>query len=290
MTEDWFVPGPRFGLGVPNGGDFADPDRLVQLAVEAQGAGWDGLFLWDHVIRRRPWQPMVDPWVTLTAVAVSADRLIVGPMVTPLARRRMSVVARQTTTLDLLSNGRLRLGVGLGSPPDEFTRFGEEGDDRHRAQVLDESLELLELLWSGEQVNYAGRHLVADDVQFLPRPLHGRVPIWVGGRWPGGAPFRRAARFDGVWPSPPVGGTLSLDDFADCVRTVGQHRAALGRTGPFDTCFRSRSTGPDDEQALDRVGRLIDHGLTWWIEHLDVPDESFEQHRDRVLAGPPHLR
>jgi alkanesulfonate monooxygenase SsuD/methylene tetrahydromethanopterin reductase-like flavin-dependent oxidoreductase (luciferase family) len=120
----------RFGLGVPNGGDFADPVRLATLAHEAEVAGWDGFFLWDHVIRRPPWQPMVDPWVTLAAVATATERIVLGPMVTPLARRRVSVVARQSVTLDRLSGGRLRLGVGLGAPDDEFTRFGEDADAR----------------------------------------------------------------------------------------------------------------------------------------------------------------
>ena len=107
---------PKFGLGVPNGGDFADPRRLAELAAAAETSGWDGFFLWDHVIRRKPWQPMTDPWVSLAAVAVATDRIVLGPMVTPLARRRVSVVARQSVTLDRLCNGRLRLGVGLGAP------------------------------------------------------------------------------------------------------------------------------------------------------------------------------
>ena len=124
---------PRFGLGVPNGGDFADPRRLAELAAAAEASGWDGFFLWDHVVRRRPWQPMVDPWVSLAAVAVMTDRIVLGPMVTPLARRRVSVIARQSVTLDRLCDGRLRLGVGLGAPDDEFTRFGESADPRRRA-------------------------------------------------------------------------------------------------------------------------------------------------------------
>ena len=276
-----------FGLGVPNGGDFADPGRIAALAAEAETAGWDGFFLWDHVIRRPPWKPMIDPWVTLAAVAVATEKAIIGPMVTPLARRRTSVLARETATLDVLSGGRLRLGVGLGAPDDEFTRFGESADPKLRARVLDESLELLELLWSGQPVNFAGDHLVADGVQFLPRPIHGRVPIWVAGGWPGGAPFRRAARYDGIWPVAKAGGYLSIDEFAACVAAVNEHRERAGTLdSEFDSIFIGRTPSPDDSASLESIKRLTDVGMTWWIESLDNPEIPFDQHRARVQAGP----
>ena len=277
-----------FGLGVPNGGDFADPRRIAELATEAEAAGWDGFFLWDHVIRRPPWKAMIDPWVTLAAVAVATEEMIIGPMVTPLARRRTSVLARETATLDVLSDGRLRLGVGLGAPDDEFSRIGESADPKLRAQVLDESLELLQLLWSGQTVNFAGEHVMADGVQFLPRPVHGRVPIWVAGGWPGGAPFRRAARFDGVWPIAKVGGHLSIEEFAACINAVNEYRERAGRLdSDFDSTFTGRTPSPDDSASLDSINRLTDIGMTWWIESLDVPEIPFEEHRARVQAGPP---
>ena len=277
-----------FGLGVPNGGDFADPWRLIELARTAERSGWDGFFLWDHVIRRAPWQPMVDPWVVLAAVASSTEQLVLGPMVTPLARRRVSVVARQTATLDRLSKGRLRLGVGLGAPDDEFTRFGESADPKVRAAVLDESLEALEALWTGEQVEFRGRHVTADGVQFLPRPMRGRVPIWVAGVWPGGAPFRRAARFDGVWPIAGHGGELSVDEFAACLDAVRAHRtgeqgAAERGVAEFDACCMGR------DPSVEKLGALHDAGLTWWIESLDDPEVPFDTHLAHVAAGPPSL-
>jgi alkanesulfonate monooxygenase SsuD/methylene tetrahydromethanopterin reductase-like flavin-dependent oxidoreductase (luciferase family) len=275
---------PLFGLGVPNGGDFADPHRTVEVARAAERAGWDGVFLWDHVTRRRPWQPMIDPWVTLAAVAMTTERIIIGPMVTPLARRRISVVARETVTLDHLSNGRLRLGVGLGAPDDEFTRFGESADPKRRAQILDESLAALQLLWSGEEVSYRGEHVVLDGVEFRPTPVRGRIPIWVAGGWPGGAPFRRAARFDGVWPVAKAGGYLSVDDFIECADTVQSLRAD---EGPFDACFIDRSPAGGDAATSDKIGRLASGGMTWWIDSLDDPSVPFEHHLDRVHAGPP---
>jgi alkanesulfonate monooxygenase SsuD/methylene tetrahydromethanopterin reductase-like flavin-dependent oxidoreductase (luciferase family) len=275
---------PRFGLGVPNGGDFADPSRLAALAHAAEHAGWDGFFLWDHVIRRAPWQPMVDPWVTLAAVAVATERIVLGPMVTPLARRRVSVVARQSVTLDRLCHGRLRLGVGLGAPDDEFTRFGELADPKRRALLLDESLEALQLLWSGHTVSYHGELVTIDGVEFLPTPVHGRIPIWVAGGWPGGAPFRRAARFDGVWPVAKAGGYLSVDEFVECVATVRRRRDA---DSAFDACFIDRSRAGGDAETSDKLGRLVDGGMTWWIDSLDDPTVPFERHLERVIAGPP---
>ncbi len=278
---------PKFGLGVPNGGDFADPARLATLAAAAESAGWDGFFLWDHVIRRQPWQPMIDPWVALAAVAGTTDRIVIGPMVTPLARRRVSVVARQSVTLDLLSGGRLRLGVGLGAPDDEFTRFGEDADPKRRARILDESLDALQLLWTGTTVSFRGEHVVLDDVEFTPTPVHGRIPIWVAGGWPGGAPFRRAARFDGVWPVARAGGYLGVDDFIECVNAVDDLRADSGHDGPFDACFIDRSPAGGNAETSDKLGRLGAGGMTWWIDSLDDPSIAFEQHLARVHAGPP---
>jgi alkanesulfonate monooxygenase SsuD/methylene tetrahydromethanopterin reductase-like flavin-dependent oxidoreductase (luciferase family) len=268
----------RYGLGVPNGGDFADPTRLAGLAREAEAAGWDGFFLWDHLIRRPPWQPMVDPWVTLAAVAVATERIDIGPMVTPLPRRRVAVVARQTSTLDRLSGGRLRLGVGLGAPDDEFTRFGESADPRHRARILDESLDALHLLWSGETVSYRGDHVVLDEVEFTPTPVNGRVPIWVAGGWPGGAPFRRAARFDGVWPVAAAGGYLAVDEFVECVAAVRGLRPTTHRSMPASSTAVRRA-GRGDLRQAGPPGRCRD----------DLVDRLARRPR-RALRGPPRPR
>jgi alkanesulfonate monooxygenase SsuD/methylene tetrahydromethanopterin reductase-like flavin-dependent oxidoreductase (luciferase family) len=230
---------------------------------------------------------MVDPWIALAAMAVATERVLLGPMVTPLARRRVSNVARQTVTLDVLSGGRLRLGVGLGAPADEFTRFGESADPRERAARLDESIEVLQQLWTGEDVTHRGDRVVADGVRFLPTPVHGRIPIWVAGGWPGGAPFRRAARHDGVWPVPSGGVRLDVEAFGDCVAAVRRFRRDLGRDDDFDACFMTSSSGPDDATARRTAGRLVAVGGTWWIESLDDPAVPLAAHLERVVAGPP---
>jgi alkanesulfonate monooxygenase SsuD/methylene tetrahydromethanopterin reductase-like flavin-dependent oxidoreductase (luciferase family) len=168
--------------------ELSEPGLVAELAAEAEAAEWDGFFVWDHVLYAAPVRRLADPWVTLAAVAAATERLIIGPMVTPPARRRPHQLARETVTLDRLSGGRLVLGVGLGSQrTGEFdpARFGEEGDPRARARLLDDGLERLQAYWGGE---------------FEPRPVHGTIPIWVAARWPNRRPVRRAARFQGVFP------------------------------------------------------------------------------------------
>ena len=131
----------RSNLFVPIFDELADPASVARLSAEAEEAGWHGVFVWDHVRWREPVVEVADPWITLAAVATSTERVRLGPMVTPLARRRPVKVARETATLDRLSGGRLTLGVGLGSDRfgDEFSITGEELDDRRRAGMLDES-------------------------------------------------------------------------------------------------------------------------------------------------------
>jgi alkanesulfonate monooxygenase SsuD/methylene tetrahydromethanopterin reductase-like flavin-dependent oxidoreductase (luciferase family) len=177
----------RRGLYLAPFDDLADPKVLVGLAVHAEEHGWHGVFLWDHILYRPPVRAVADPWVALSAIAAHTERLRLGPLVTPLSRRRVHKVARETVTLDHLSQGRLILGVGLGSGRnDELERFGEVVDPRERAQRLDHGLSRLNEFWAGE---------------FEPRPVQTpRIPIWVAARWPHRRPLRRAVRWDGLFP------------------------------------------------------------------------------------------
>ena len=190
-------------LWLPIFDELADPAVVARLAAEAEEAGWQGVFVWDHLRWRAPVRDVADPWITLTAIAVATERVRFGPMITPLARRRPAKVARETATLDRLSGGRLTLGVGLGSDRfgGELSATGEELDDRRRGQQLDESLAILTAAWSGEPVHHHGEHYTVDDFQFLPRPVQRPgVPVWAAG-FPGNMkPLRRAARLDGFFP------------------------------------------------------------------------------------------
>src|SRR5215211_7109921 len=175
------------GIFLPPFDELVDPRTLAELARSAEARGWDGFFLWDHIAYRAPVRAVADPWVALAAIACSTERLRLGPMVTPLSRRRVHKLARETVTLDHLSRGRLTFGVGLGSDRNnELEPFGEVVDARERARLLDRGLERLNAYWGGE---------------FQPPPLQEpRIPVWVAGRWPNRRPVRRAARWDGLFP------------------------------------------------------------------------------------------
>jgi len=199
---------------VPPFGELADPRVLAELAIAAEENGWDGFFVWDHIVHRSPAQAIADPWVALAAVATVTSRLRIGPMVTPLSRRRVQKLARETATLDLLSSGRLTLGVGLGSARNgEFEPFGEIADPRDRARLLDQGLGDLTRYWAGE---------------FEPVPVQRpRIPVWVAAEWPHRRPLRRAARWDGVFPT----GLSGPEELAELVSAVRETRTA---DDPFD--------------------------------------------------------
>jgi alkanesulfonate monooxygenase SsuD/methylene tetrahydromethanopterin reductase-like flavin-dependent oxidoreductase (luciferase family) len=176
----------RYGVSVPPFGPYGDPRDLAGLAARTEAAGWDGFFVWDHMIYDPSFHPIADPWIGLAAVALRTRRLTIGTMVTPLARRRPWKVARETVSLDRLSGGRFVLRAGLGDPAQwEFGFFGEETDARVRAAKLDEALAVLAGLWTGEPFRFAGRHYSIAEVTFNPAPVQRpRIPVWVGGWWP----------------------------------------------------------------------------------------------------------
>jgi alkanesulfonate monooxygenase SsuD/methylene tetrahydromethanopterin reductase-like flavin-dependent oxidoreductase (luciferase family) len=191
------------GLFVPLFDELAAPAIVARLSAEAEERGWDGVFVWDHLRWREPVVDVADPWITLAAMATATERIRLGPMVTPLARRRPVKVARETATLDRLSGGRLTLGVGLGSDQfgNEYSITGEELDDRRRARMLDESLDILVAAWSGDPVRHRGEHYTVDGMRFRPRPVQRPgVPVWVAGFHGKPRPLRRAARHQGFFP------------------------------------------------------------------------------------------
>src|SRR5215218_1078367 len=168
--------GIRSAINLPLFDALADPAVVARLAAQAEEAGWHGVFVWDHVRWNAPIQQVADSWITLAAIAAATKRLRLGPMVTPLPRRRPVKVARETATLDRLSGGRLILGVGIGLDrfAGEFSKPGEQVDDRVRGVMLDEALEILAAALSGEPVHLHGTHYTVDDIQFLRGRCSGR--------------------------------------------------------------------------------------------------------------------
>jgi alkanesulfonate monooxygenase SsuD/methylene tetrahydromethanopterin reductase-like flavin-dependent oxidoreductase (luciferase family) len=274
----------RFAINVPNFGDFGDARLVAELARAAEEAGWDAFFLWDHI--GADWEVLVaDPWIELAAVALATERIHLGPMVTPVPRRRPWKLAREAVTLDRLSRGRLILGVGLGADfGREYSAYGESPDDRLHGAMLNEALEVLTGLWSGEPFSYSGEHYRIDNACHLPRPLQTpRIPIWVAGTWPKRAPFRRAARWDGVAPIGPEGSTLGADEIRELVAYVREHRTS---DAPYEVMLGGKTYEWPAAEVGERLAAYAAAGLTWWSEGFDWTNTLAEA-RERIRQGPP---
>lgn len=277
----------KYGFYAPNFGAFGSAAVLADFALEAEQAGWDGFFIWDH-LQFPGIEPCVDPWVALAAMSVKTRTIKLGPLVTPLPRRDLAKLARETVSIDHLSNGRLVFGVGLGFPVlPEWSGFGHEDDKVIRGDMLDEGLQLLVQLWSGEPVDHTGTHYSIHCDGFAPPVQKPRIPVWVAGVWPTKRPFRRAARWDGVVPLPPnlmEGGTFAPAEFAE-VKTYIDGLRDTARS--YDYIQYGTTTGP--ENAADTAS-YRDAGVTWWME-MGVTLTDLAPSPDGVLArirrGPP---
>ncbi|MEO8286951.1 MAG: LLM class flavin-dependent oxidoreductase [Chloroflexota bacterium] len=278
----------QFAISAPNFGQYHDPRLMAKLAHEAEEAGWDGFFLWDHLLWTWPeTQPGSDPYILLTAMAMVTERIKLGALVTPIARRRPWKLARELTTLDQLSGGRMVLGAGIGGDWfGDYSKFGEPPDDKSHGEMLDEGLAVLDGLWSGEPFCYEGKHYKVKDAHFLPRPVQQpRIPIWLAGRWPNKKPFRRAAQWDGIVPLALDEQThLTPQDIRDLIAYTMEHRTS---SAPFDVVVGGM-TGQDSAQDRDTVDAMIEAGGTWWSEGFDWTYTIEQVHR-RIAQGPPSI-
>ena len=276
----------KFGITIPNFGDFGDARKLGDLAASAEQSGWDGCFVWDHIRPSDPSMPLADPWISATTMALRTERIKIGPLVTPLPRRRPWQVARQAVTLDHLSGGRLVLGIGLGGDWNgEYLGFGEQGSTRQRGTMLDEAIEVIAGLWSGEPFTFHGEHYQVTEVPFLPAPLQQpRIPVWVAGVWPNKAPFRRAARWDGVFP------IVERDSFAidpNELREILAYIAEFRQSDePQDVVVHAESRGVADADLRAGIDALTEAGATWWLQTV-APEEEFDAIKELIAAGPP---
>jgi alkanesulfonate monooxygenase SsuD/methylene tetrahydromethanopterin reductase-like flavin-dependent oxidoreductase (luciferase family) len=264
----------RAGLFLPNFGTFADPGTVAGLAAAAEAAGWDGLFVWDHVVRHEGDLDVADPWILLAAAGMATERLVLGPLVTPLPRRRPWNVARTAATLDHLTGGRMVLGVGLGSPRGpEFAPFGEETDLKARGDLLDEGLAIITAAWTGRPVHHPGPRLKVDGIRFLPRPVRpGGIPIWAATERVSGRAVRRAAGLDGVFP---IG--LAPAEVVALQSTV----AGLRPEGAGDIDVVVVDDRPGVSPAQWRAA-----GVTWLLRPL-AWDRPEPESRGVIEAGPP---
>jgi alkanesulfonate monooxygenase SsuD/methylene tetrahydromethanopterin reductase-like flavin-dependent oxidoreductase (luciferase family) len=288
----------HFGISIPAFADFSDPRILAELARDAENAGWEGFFVWDAMFFDPTFHPMADPWVALAAVAMTTQRMRIGTLVTPIARRRPWKLARETVSVDRLSNGRLILGVGLGDPAQwDFGFFDEVTDPKTRARKLDEGLDILTGLWTAEPFSFQGEQFNVKEVTFRPTPVQTpRIPIWVGGWWPNKPPLRRAARWDGVCPVK-GGGSITPDEWRELLAYIQKYRTS---TAHFDAVHSGATPGDNPTQAAELMQPFAEAGVTWWIEPVDpwrfgwsfeVPwdPQATVLIRERVRQGPPRL-
>ena len=269
-----------FGVYLPPFGPFGDPAVLVDLAVRAEQAGWDGVFLWDHLVRGS--MPVADAWTALGAIAQATDRIYLGPSVTPLPRRRPWVVARQASTVSRLSAGRLILGVGLGvDHSGDFSRFGERSDPGSRPSMLTEGLDVLREMWSGQPFEYEGVHYEVRLDGSPPEPYP--IPIWMASSTRKPAVIRRAAGCDGIFPI--ADHTMTPEEVADVISAL--RKAGLSQDRAYEVVVSGQASAawknPNPEN-VDLEG-LADAGVTWWLESLRYV-HPLEQCLQVVDAGP----
>lgn len=267
---------------------FGSLDQILDMATAAEESGWDGFFTWDGISVGD--MDTYDPWALLGAVAVRTTRIRLGAMVFALPRRHPWKVARETVTVDRLSRGRLVLPVGLGAVDDGgFSRVsGAPTDRRTRAELLDDSLAILELAWRGKPFNYAGTHHRVEDLVFQPRPVQRpHPPVWVVGAWPSERSMSRAVRWDGVLPTPlgQPGKPVTPQMVADIRAWAAQRRDDAGEG--FDIVVEG-VLPEDDDVAAAQVGELADAGATWWVESRWTGEAARPENiLARIRRGPP---
>lgn len=267
------------------GGDIT---LLLELVVEAEAAGWDGFFIADAMAmgtEKFPDTPWFDPWVILAAMAMRTQRIRIGTMITPVSRRRPWKLARETVTVDHLSNGRLILGVGLGAAEDDggFFKVGEALDLRVRAQLLDEGLEIINGLWKGKPYTFSGEHYKVQKMSMLPPPVQKpRIPVWVVGIWPKEKSMQRTARWDGIIPQKYKSFDRAEPSEIEEIKTyIDKHRR---KKSPFDIIVGGQTPGGKNKQALKMVRPFEEAGGTWWLENVWG---AIDKVRKRIKQGPP---
>ena len=277
---------------VPNFGDWGNADRLIELTRIAEDAGFDGLFLWDHInITGADGLDTIDPTVALTLIASESSHLKFGPIITPLARRRPWKLARELISLDQLSGGRLVFGAGLGEPEDlEFAAFGEESSGKVRAKKLDEGLEVLDSLAKGLLTNYSGQYYHLTNVHFRPRPVQTpRFPVWIAATLPYKSGVKRSLQWDGLFPvvmpktDPLVWANWfpSLEDFRTAVEEVEN---SLSEDRGFD--FVASGNLGDRSTKGHSLDDYKNAGATWWFHWVDESPDTFRETIQKVSAGP----
>ena len=281
----------KYGLDMASAGAAGDALTMGELAHIAEESGWDGIFLEDYIIwQSHPDVPTYDPWITLATMAIRTQRIRLGTMVTPIARRRPWKLAQELVTLDHLSHGRIILGVGLGDTGESigsdssFAHFGEMRDPKKRARLLDEGIESITLIWSAEPFSFDGEYYKIHDVQMLPKPVQQpRIPIWVGGGYPNRGPVARALRWDGSCLYKQQGHWMQPED----VRTLQERViAARGTADGYDITVGGSLRWEDEYKQRAYLESVAAEGVTWWHEYVAPDVGDFNVQRKMIEQGP----
>jgi alkanesulfonate monooxygenase SsuD/methylene tetrahydromethanopterin reductase-like flavin-dependent oxidoreductase (luciferase family) len=285
----------QYAVYLPTFDPFGSPRIIADLARDAEQAGWDGFFIWDDVAGSE--KDMADPWIALAAAAAATRRVRLGALITPLARRRPWKFARETASLDQLSAGRLVVGVGVGGGQEQFGDLGDEPNQRVRGEMLDEGLQIVTGLWSGEPFQFEGQYYHLKPTTFRPAPLQQpRIPIWTAGVWPHTRPLARMARWDGMFPLfwgivDPTEQQARLKEMVAAVQTLRQEQLRDTTPRPLDVVATGETAPGQPAQTEEHIAGFAAAGATWWLESLAPergggPAWSFARLRERVLAGP----
>jgi len=243
----------RFGYVLPNYGDRIPPGQIVEISEVCEELGFDSVWATDHVIvpeeLKEPYGELLEPLVTLSYIASATRRLRLGTSCIVLPQRNPILVAKQAATLDAFSGGRVILGLGVGWAEKEF-RF-LNADFEKRGKVMNESIALMKTLWREATVNFEGEFFRVRNAQFLPKPVNGGIPLWIGGNGP--TAWRRAARYGDGWH--PVGTEVS--EFARGAGEIGRSGRDITLSLRMTTDVRKRRgayVGPNKEKRVTVSG------------------------------------
>lgn len=268
----------NFGLEIVPIGFYSDPRNIVELAVIAEKAGWQGIWLWDMVFF--PYGAG-DPWVSLAAAANATSKIKLITGVTPVPRYSPQILARMLSGLDILSQGRMIFGAGLGVASD-YQAVGENPSNKQLSEMTDESLEIISRLFSGEKFSQKGKYYSVNDSQLVPKPIQlPRIPIWIGGD--SNAALRRAGKWDG-WI---IGTVNEQQAITKTPEQIYKQVNYINRNKVNNNLVEIVVDGISTTGEKSLVGEYADAGATWWFECIFASRGTPEEMIKRVKNGPP---
>jgi probable F420-dependent oxidoreductase len=243
----------QFGIHLPHVGRKAGPRAIRRAAIQAEELGFDDVWVSEHIIipRNAPYPPspaFYDPVLTLTWAAAVTSRVRLGTSVLVLPMRHPLPLAKELATLQLLSEGRLILGAGVGWFDAEFEALGVPF--RERGRRMDEGIAMMRAVWSEDPVTFDARVIpaVIKDMRMQPQPP--RIPIWIGGS--SDAALRRAARHDG-WH----GSRFEADQLPTIIARLRAERPG----SDFTISLRTRCDGTDEAELQARLAAYAEAGV-----------------------------